>query len=255
MSDEFDQLVDVLHKLRGKCPWDRAQTADSIKPYLIEETYEVIEAIDSKEAGSLKEELGDLLIQILFHAEIAKENGDFGIHDVLSATREKLIRRHPHVYAGDRVALTKESVLSRWEEIKKEEQPEKSRFAGVPKALPALLKAWRVQEKVKRVGFDWDKTEDVVKKVREEWEELAQAIHTEDSASIAHELGDLFFSLVNLTRHLKHNPEEVLQVAVKRFTSRFDKMETLSEQEGNPLKGLSLSEMDRLWEQVKQEER
>ncbi len=252
----FAKLVEIMETLRGEngCPWDKAQKREDLKTYLVEETYEVIDAIDSKSDEKLKEELGDLLLQIVFHAEISKEEGKFDIEDVSESINEKLIRRHPHVF-GDTKAKTPDVVLRNWEKIKKKEKEGKSTFDGVPKILPALLKSYRLQEKASRVGFDWEESIEVEKKIKEEWKELKNAIKTKDKEKIKEELGDLLFAIVNFSRFLKLDPEDTLQMANEKFVKRFKKMEEKARKRGEELHGMTLSEMDSLWEEAKKEEK
>ena len=263
MSEAFDRLVGVMERLRGEggCPWDREQTPESLKPFLIEEAYEVVEAIESGKAEPLCEELGDLLFQVLFHAQIAKEKKEFDIEQVLKGAYEKMTRRHPHVFSPDSsetAPLESKTVLARWEEMKKGEarnRHRKSALDGVPKQLPALLRAHQVQARAARVGFDWKRPEPVFKKVKEELEELKEAAEKEVPSRIEAEMGDLLFSLVNFSRFLNVNPEDALRGAVERFVGRFQKMESEVERQGASLHGLSPAEMDRLWERAKGSEK
>ncbi len=263
MSEAFDRLVGIMTRLRGKegCPWDREQNHDTLKPFLVEEAYEVIEAIDSGKADALREELGDLLFQVLFHAEIATEAGRFDIDDVLHTTSEKMTRRHPHVFLeNNRCAPAPDSteVLARWEDIKKKEARNKDRNSaldGVPKSLPPLLRAHQLQARAARVGFDWRSPEPVFSKVEEEFEELREALKEADPVKIEDELGDLLFSIVNLARFNKINPEDALRKTIRRFTERFQSIETLAKEQGKPIEALSLDEMNVYWEQAKDKER
>ncbi|RME68296.1 MAG: nucleoside triphosphate pyrophosphohydrolase [Nitrospirae bacterium] len=253
----FERLLKIMEQLRSEdgCPWDRAQTHETLKSYLIEEAYEVLEALDRKDPEKIKEELGDLLFQIVFHAQIAREEGVFSMEDVLEKINQKMVSRHPHVFGQDRVN-TKEEVLERWDEHKKREGKLKdSLMEGLPRALPALLKALRAQERAERVGFDWDDTEGIFEKIKEETEELRQAIKANDHEAVFSEIGDLLFSIVNLSRHLKVNPEEALRRATDRFIERFRAMELLARDKGLSLQEMSLQEMDKLWEEVKTAER
>lgn len=262
MSEAFDALVEVMARLRGEggCPWDREQTAESLKPFLIEEAYEVLEAIESGRAEPLCEELGDLLFQVLFHAEIAKEHHLFDIETILKTTTEKMTRRHPHVFAPegkDASPMESKTVLAKWEEIKKKEdrhRDRKSALDGIPKQLPALLRAHQLQARAARVGFDWKTPEPVLAKVEEEVQELREAVASQDTVGIENELGDLLFSIVNVARFLKINPEDALRGTIQRFTGRFQKMEAAAENKNGGLKSLSLKEMDALWEEAKLDE-
>jgi tetrapyrrole methylase family protein/MazG family protein len=283
MATAFEQLVEVLRRLRGEggCPWDRQQTRESLTPYLLEETHEVLEAIETGRSDALREELGDLLFQVLFHAQIAYEAGEFDICDVVEGTVQKMTRRHPHVFGqeegtladgGAMAGLSAEQVLTRWESRKRQEPGHRGRASsvdGVPRTLPALVRAHQVQAKAARVGFDWPDLSSVRVKVEEEWRELAGAIEVESRTRQEEELGDLLFAVVNVARHLRCDPEMALQRATHRFIDRFQRMERLAEGEGRPLVHISsagtsqhdragdewtLSELDRLWEQVKREE-
>ncbi len=262
MSKTFDALVEVMNRLRseGGCPWDREQNHSSLKPYLIEEAYEVIDAIDSEKPEALCEELGDLLFQVLFHSQIAKERGAFDIESVLKTVNEKMTRRHPHVFAkGDKQqeALKSQSILARWEEIKLKEPGNRERLSaldGVPKSLPPLLRAHQIQARAARVGFDWKSPEPVLEKVEEELQELREAIEEKKLTKIENELGDLLFSIVNYARFIKVNPEDAMRGSIKRFTERFQIVEATAKQNGGDLGALSLDEMNLLWEAAKSEE-
>jgi tetrapyrrole methylase family protein/MazG family protein len=272
MSERFSKLIDLMATLRAPdgCPWDRKQTHESLKPYLLEEAYEVLETIDHRDTAKLKEELGDVLLQVIFHSQIASESGTFTIDDVVDHLAAKLVRRHPHVF-GDPAAATKpangEQVLSQWEEIKRAERQAaggtQSALNGVPKALPALLRAYQVQARASRVGFDWSHDAaglaDVFKKIAEEIGELQTALAAEAAPSpsassrdeVAGELGDLLFSLVNLARFLKVNPEDALRLSTNRFVDRFVLVESQAAEQQRPLSGMTASELDGLWEQAK----
>jgi tetrapyrrole methylase family protein/MazG family protein len=246
------ELVNVMARLRSKdgCPWDREQSHESLKPYIIEETYEVLDAIDRKDDEELREELGDLLLQIVFHAQIAAEEGRFTIDDVARTIVEKLRRRHPHVF-GDVEVEDSGEVLKNWEEIKKKEG-KISVLDGVPEGLPALLKAQRIQEKVQRVGFDWQSIGGTFDKVREEIAELERAIDEGDSAGIEDEFGDILFSLVNVARFLDIDAEESLRQTAKKFSTRFRYIENRVAEIGErPIEDYSLEELDSLWEEAK----
>jgi tetrapyrrole methylase family protein/MazG family protein len=249
---DISALVDVMKRLRGKggCPWDREQNHESLKPYLIEEAYEVLDAIDKNNDKALREELGDLLLQIVFHAQIAAEENRFTIEDVAAAIVEKLRRRHPHVF-GEITVKDSDEVLRNWEEIKKGEGKE-SVLSGVPGGLPALLRARRVQEKAKRVGFDWDSIDGVMAKVNEEMRELKEASESGDRVRVDEEFGDLLFSLVNFSRFLRVDAEDSLRKTIDKFSSRFQRMERLAREKGkSSLESCTLEEMDRLWEEAK----
>ena len=246
-GEEFNQLFEVIWRIRRDCPWDKEQTHESIRKYLIEECFEAAEAIDNKDPGRLKEELGDILIQVIFHSILAEEEGSFRLTDVLQETREKLIRRHPHVF-GNKNLQTGEEVLKQWEEIKNKEGRD-SVLAGVPKDLPSLLRAYRITEKAKAVGFDWEGAEDVWMKVEEEMGELKEAIDKKEG--MEEEIGDVLFALVNLSRHLGIDPEAALRKAIRRFTERFSKIEERAKEKGVSLEEMSLEEMDDIWEEAK----
>ena len=254
-NNEFNELVNIIKKLRDKngCPWDREQTKDSIKLYLIEEVYELLEAIDEKNPDKIKEELGDLLFQIIFHAELAEEQNEFDVFDVCLNVKEKMIRRHPHVFGNSKVSCSKE-VLEQWEDIKRKESKNadrKSALDGIPKELPSLLRAFRYQEKAAKVGFDWEKIDQVIEKVEEEMAELKQTLSKKDKIEMEHELGDVLFSLVNVGRFIKLNPEEAMRKAIDRFFERFKYIETETTKRGLDLKDLSLQEMDKYWNEAK----
>ncbi|MBC7962638.1 MAG: nucleoside triphosphate pyrophosphohydrolase [Steroidobacteraceae bacterium] len=254
---DFDQLLTIMRKLRGPggCPWDAEQTHESLTRYLLEETYEVIEAIDDKSPQHLKEELGDLLLQPVFHAAIAEEKGDFTINDVISTLCEKLIRRHPHVF-GDLEIKDSQAQIENWERIKKEEKGAErpSALSGIPNHLPALLKAHKISEKASRVGFDWEHSDQVFAKVMEELHEFEEAWAGGDPQRMEDELGDLLFSIVNLGRFLALDPEEALRKTINRFQKRFSYVEEALHGQGKQMQNTSLEEMDRLWEQAKKEE-
>ena len=238
--------------LRGPegCPWDKAQDHKSLKPYLIEEAYEVLEAIDNDNPEELSEELGDLLLHIVFHARIASENGQFDIEDICRKISDKLIQRHPHVFT-DKKQISTSEVLDRWEEIKFQNNKKQSILAGVPRSLPALLKAYRIQEKVGRIGFDWREAKDVVAKIKEEIAEFEKAVDNQDQEEIHDELGDLLFSIVNLSRHLGLRAEEALDDTNNRFIRRFNYIEQKLAEAGKSPIDSTLEEMDALWEESK----
>jgi tetrapyrrole methylase family protein/MazG family protein len=250
----FYDLVEVMRRLREKdgCPWDREQNHETLKPYLVEETYEVLEAIDKKDDIHLMEELGDLLLQIVFHAQIEAEEGRFTIDDVAAEIVKKLKRRHPHVFGTVKVD-TPDQVLENWEHIKKSEGKE-SVLDGVPKELPALLKARRVQEKVKRVGFDWEDIDGAMRKVTEEVKELGDALAHGDEKHAKEEFGDVLFSLVNVSRFLGIDAEDALRKTIDKVMERFRYLEQkVREKPGKPLEQYTLEELDRLWESAKDE--
>ncbi len=249
---EFDRLIEVMRRVKVECPWDRKQTHESIRQYFIEETYEVIDAIDTQNDNNLVEELGDVLCQVLFHSLLAEERQKFSISDVCNAIADKLIQRHPHVFGDTKVNNTEE-VLQNWEHIKMKEGKKKSVLDGVPKHLPALIKAYRIQSKAERVGFDWDNPDDVVAKIDEELQEFHEAIKSNESpAAIEEELGDFLFSLVNFSRKIEVNPEDALRKTIRKFESRFKYVEKTLKEHGSSVKDASLEEMDILWNEAKE---
>lgn len=249
------RLEAVVALLRGEdgCPWDRKQTLESLKPYLIEEAYELLDAIDADDLALHREELGDVLLQVVLQTQIRRERGEFDLDEVSHALAEKLIRRHPHVF-GDVEVADSEEVMRNWEAIKadeKSDQASRSAIAGVPRHLPALLRAQRVQSKAARVGFDWSDIHDVHAKVDEELAELMEAIDQGDPAAIAHEMGDILFSLVNLSRFLKIDAETAMTGTVERFMQRFRGVESRVWAEDRQVRDCTLEELDRHWEAVK----
>jgi len=248
-GQKFQDLADIMQKLRLECPWDREQTHDSIKGATIEETYELIEAIDMKDYDEMKSELGDLLLHILFHSVIAQENKHFSINEVIDTIKDKLIRRHPHVFSEVKVNGTEE-IVRNWEEIKLSEGRE-SVLEGVPKNLPSLARAHRLQEKASKVGFDWEIKEDVWKKVIEEIEEMHETERRGDKAELEKELGDVFFALTNYARFLGINPENALRRTNDKFISRFNYIEKKIKETGKKLSDSTLQEMDKYWEESK----
>lgn len=272
MSDRFQKLTDLMAALRAPngCPWDRKQTHESLKPYLLEETYEVLDTIDQQDRTKLPEELGDVLLQVLFHSQIAAEAGAFTIDEVMEQLADKLIRRHPHVFpngSNDPIPANADQVLAKWEDIKRAERQAAGRpesvLDGVPQTLPALLRAYQIQARASRVGFDWSRDQagfdQVLNKVEEEIRELRMALRLPPSAGetstrqqeIAAEFGDVLFSLVNLARFVKVNPEDTLRQAINRFVKRFQFIEQQAAQSGRAVGDLSLDEMNRLWEEAK----
>ncbi|RLJ70993.1 tetrapyrrole methylase family protein/MazG family protein [Hydrogenivirga caldilitoris] len=241
----FEELVKVMEELRSKCPWDREQTHESLKKYLIEEAYEVLDAIDSKDDEKLKEELGDLLLQPVFHAQIAKERGAFNIYEVIDNLVKKLIERHPHVF-GD---ANPEEVLKNWE--KKKMEGRESVLEGIPKHLPALMRSQKLQDKASQVGFDFTDISQVFEKIEEEINELKESLEKGDRNNIKHEIGDILTAVVELARFVGVDAEEALQEANDRFIRRFSYIEVRAREEGRDLKDMSLEEMDKLWEEGK----
>jgi MazG family protein len=247
-----------MTRLRGPdgCPWDRKQTLPDLKPYVIEEAYEVVDAIDRDDREALLEEVGDMLLEAVFIAEITREEGTFDVYDSITAIHDKLVRRHPHVF-GDVEAGDAEEVLVNWEKLKSEERKaeNKSVLSGVPQSMPALLKASRLTEKASRVGFDWRRTEDVFEKLDEEMAELREAVASGEQTRIHDEIGDLLFTIANIARKVNVNAEEALQSTNRKFMSRFQSMESQVHAAGRNLDQLELEEMDRLWDEAKAAER
>ncbi len=256
--DDFRKLVDIMSRLRaeGGCEWDRAQTHASLRQYLLEEAHEVLDAIAAGEPSLLCEELGDLLLQILFHAQIAKEAGAFDIDDVIARITEKMVRRHPHVFSNA-TADTPEAVSLQWDRIKRtvENRNHPSLVGGVPKTFPSLLRAAKITKKAARVGFDWETTDQVLAKVDEEVAELKEAVERGREDELEHELGDILFALVNLARFLKVNPEIALRSANARFERRFAAMEKIAAESGHSIEGTDLATLDKFWEMAKKRTR
>lgn len=246
-------LKEIAAILRGEngCAWDRAQTSKTLKSYLIEETYELYDAIEEGDVQSIKEELGDVLYQVYAHSQIAEEEGKFSIDDVANGIAEKLIRRHPHVF-GNEGRKEKEQISIDWEKIKKKEKKAgQSILEGIPAHTPSLLKAYRVQQKVSRVGFDWEKIDDVVCKLDEEIGEFKEALTTQNRDHLVEEIGDILFCLANISRFLSINPEEALKKTIDKFIVRFRFIEKEAAAFGKELSQMSLAEMDALWEKAK----
>ncbi|HVS30981.1 MAG TPA: nucleoside triphosphate pyrophosphohydrolase [Thermoanaerobaculia bacterium] len=250
----FEELVQLMTTLRGPggCPWDREQTLPDLKPFVIEEAYEVVDAIDRDDRSALAEEVGDLLLEAVFIAEITRQEGSFDIFDAVGLVHDKLVRRHPHVFAGVE-ADDAGQVLVNWEKLKNEERKaeNKSVLSGVPNALPALLKSSRLTEKAARVGFDWRRTEDVFHKLDEEIAELREAVAAGTPKEIHDEIGDLLFTIANIARKVNVNPEEALQSTSRKFMRRFASMESAVRERGQNLDELTLEEMDALWDAAK----
>ncbi|MBC7904700.1 MAG: nucleoside triphosphate pyrophosphohydrolase [Gemmatimonadaceae bacterium] len=247
----FQRLAIIMDELREKCPWDRKQTIASLRQLTIEELYELTDAISEEDWPGIKEELGDLMLHILFYSKIGSEKNQFTLPEVLNGIAEKLISRHPHVY-GDVKAETDEAVKQNWEKLKLKEG-KKSILSGVPASLPSMIKAMRLQEKAKQVGFEWDNKEQVWEKVKEEMEELKEAMNAHDSNHTEEEFGDLIFSLVNYARFLQIDAENALERTNKKFISRFTKMEEMATAQGKGLADMTLSEMDELWNSIKKQ--
>jgi MazG family protein len=258
-GEEFLRLVEIMARLRspGGCPWDHKQTFDTIKSYLLEETYEVMEAIDRRNWPELMDELGDLLLQPVFFAQMASEEGLFDIADSLRAINQKLVRRHPHVF-GDATANTAEEVKLRWDEIKRQERAEKgaekpaeSVLDGVPRSIPALVEALKISKKAAGVGFEWPDIGGVLDKLQEESRELAEARQTQDQASIEYEVGDLLFTLTNLARFLRVDPEQALRKTNARFRDRFRHIEQSIAASGHTVQETPLERLEELWQEAK----
>jgi len=249
--EAFDRLLGIMDELREKCPWDKKQTIESLRTLTIEETYELADAIIKNDMQELKKELGDLLLHIVFYAKIGSERKTFDITDVIQGINEKLIHRHPHVF-GDVEVKDHREVEENWEEIKmKEKDRDNSVLSGVPESLPALVKANRIQQKVRGVGFDWDERNQIWDKVKEELEELQHEVETEDQEKIEAEFGDLFFSLINAARLYDVDPETALERTNKKFIKRFNYLEEQTIKKGKSLRDMNLNEMNVVWEAAK----
>lgn len=251
---QFERLLNIMDDLREKCPWDKKQTIESLRHLTIEETYELCDAIINDDLQELKGEIGDLMLHMVFYSKIASERNAFDIEDVLRNVCDKLIHRHPHIY-GDVKAETEEEVKANWEKLKLEEgsqsSEKKSVLKGVPKSMPSLVKAVRIQDKVKGVGFDWDNKEQVWEKVQEEIDEFKSEVDAANHQNMEQEFGDLMFSLVNYARFIGINPEDALEKTNKKFVNRFKKMESAINNEGKELNAMNLNEMNQYWEAAK----
>jgi MazG family protein len=250
-ATEFERLIKIMDDLREQCPWDKKQTIETLRQLTIEETYELTDAITEGSWKDIKEELGDILLHIVFYAKIATEKKEFTLDDVINSVCEKLIFRHPHIY-GDVKVEDEEEVKRNWEKLKLKEG-KKSVLGGVPKSLPAMVKAMRLQEKAKQVGFEWENKEQVWNKVEEETTELFEAITCGDANKIEDEMGDLFFSLINFARFLQVDAENALERTNKKFISRFSKMEEAAQGTGKALQDMTLEEMDAIWDKIKRQ--
>lgn len=260
LSSNFKNLVEIMETLRSKdgCPWDKEQTHESLKSCLIEEVYEIVDAVDSKDPEQLKEELADLFFLIIFYCKIADDSDNFDINNMLEVCLEKMTRRHPHVF-GDKTAEDASAALDQWNEIKKKERElkqndknsNKSIVDNVPNHMPALQKAQKIQKKVARVGFDWEVVEDVIAKVHEELEEVKEAINNNEKEQIAEEIGDLLFAVVNLSRFLKLDSEDLLRKSISKFTGRFKKVEMRVAALGKKIEDCTLGELDGIWNEIK----
>lgn len=253
--EAFNRLLDIMDELREKCPWDHKQTFQSLRANTIEETYELCDAIIDNDKPNIVKELGDVLLHIVFYAKMGSETNDFDIKDVCDKLCDKLIFRHPHVFGNTKVNGTDE-VLQNWEELKlKEKGGNKSVLAGVPKSLPSMIKAYRIQDKARNVGFDWEKREDVWEKVNEEMNEVKTEIEKKDKDNIEGEFGDLLFSIINAARLYDINPDDALERTNKKFIRRFNYLEQHAKEDGRHLKDMTLNEMDKYWNEAKQEEK
>ncbi len=252
--EKFAELLDIMDRLRAECPWDREQTNESLRHLTIEETYELSDALLSKNSKAVCGELGDLMLHIVFYAKIGSESGAFDMADVLDGINRKLINRHPHIF-GDVEVSSAQEVADNWEKIKLEREGKKSVLEGVPKSLPPLVKAYRMQEKVSGVGFDWENKDQVWDKVIEELNELKYEVNNgADPARLESEFGDLLFALVNYARFIKVNPEDALENTNRKFLRRFAYLEKKAEENGLRLSDMTLSEMDVFWEESKKQE-
>ncbi|MBP6611780.1 MAG: nucleoside triphosphate pyrophosphohydrolase [Paludibacter sp.] len=248
---EFSRLLQIMTELRAKCPWDKEQTFESLRTLTIEETYELADAIIKDDKKEIRKELGDLLLHIVFYAELGSETGDFDIYDVCKGLCEKLIYRHPHIFA-DTVAADSEAVMQNWEQLKlKEKGGNKTVLSGVPVSLPAIIKAQRIQDKARSVGFDWEQRTQVWEKVQEEINEFKAEVEVLDKDKMEAEFGDILFSLINAARLYDINPENALERTNKKFTDRFNYLESKTISQGRDLKTMTLAEMDEIWEEAK----
>lgn len=263
-GDRFSDLVTIMRTLRspGGCPWDREQTLRSLRPFLLEETYEALEAIDRGDPASLREELGDLLFEVVFLAQIADEQGDFSIADAIETIATKLVRRHPHVFGDDDRAQSADEVLGRWEELKRDERAAAgdkptTTLAGVPGTLPGLLRAYEYGSRAASLGFDWERASDVIAKIEEEIREVRDALATAhaDPAALEEEVGDLLFAIANLSRKLGVEPENALRAANDKFATRFTELERRFAERGLPMKAAGLEALEAEWQALKRDVR
>jgi tetrapyrrole methylase family protein/MazG family protein len=253
---DLQELLKIMEALRGEkgCPWDKEQTRESLKPYIIEEAYELFEAIEENDPEHIKEELGDLLFQIVFQSQIARENKEFDMSDIIDKIAKKMVSRHPHVF-GNTTCSTSDEVVAQWEVQKKREgKLRESILEGVPETLPSLLRAHRLQKRAAGVGFDWEKVDDVLKKLDEEVKEFKEALGTKNKDMIEDELGDIFFMLVNISRFLGVNPEDAHRKTISKFIHRFRYIEMKAAEQGRKLSDMTLDEMDKLWDEAKGKE-
>ncbi len=247
----FERLLHIMDELREKCPWDKKQTIHTLRTLTIEETYELTDSIINNDWPGIKEELGDILLHLVFYTRIAKEENQFAVDEMINAVCDKLVYRHPHIY-GNVKAETEQEVLENWEKLKLKEG-KKSVLSGVPKSLPATVKAIRLQEKAGKIGFEWENKEDVYKKVAEELQELQEAVQKNDINNIEEEFGDVIFSLINYSRFLHIDAETALEKTNKKFMHRFEQMEQMAMQHGKALADMNLEEMDALWNEIKKQ--
>ena len=253
---DFKELLNIMEKLRGEkgCPWDKEQTRDSLKPYIVEEAYELLEAIEENDPEKIKEELGDLLFQIVFQSQIARENKEFDMSDIIDMIAKKMVSRHPHVF-GNTTCSTSDEVVAQWEVQKKREgKLRESILEGVPETLPSLLRAHRLQKRAAGVGFDWERADDVFKKLDEELKEFKEALGTKNKDMIEDELGDIFFMLVNISRFIGVNPEDAHRKTISKFIHRFRYIEMKAAEQSRTLSDMTLDEMDKLWDEAKSRE-
>jgi XTP/dITP diphosphohydrolase len=251
--EAFGRLLDIMDDLRAGCPWDKKQTMETLRPLTIEETYELGDAVLDQDLPEVKKEIGDILLHMVFYAKIAEEKEAFDMADVLESIAEKLIHRHPHIY-GDAAAEDEETVKANWETLKLKEGKQ-SVLEGVPKSLPAMVKATRIQEKARGAGFDWEETKQVWEKMEEELAELKTEILADDAKKMESEFGDLLFSMINVARFLKIDPESALERTNKKFITRFQFMEVLAKKESKAISDYSLSELEEFWQAAKELER
>lgn len=255
-GEAFQRLCEVMDRLRTTCPWDKAQTLESMKPYLIEETYEVLHALDSSDVAAHREELGDLVFQVVFQSRIRQEEpGGFDVADVCQGIADKLIRRHPHVFGPDAGGTTQEGVRATWEELKRQERAGKSALHGVPPSLPALQRAQKIGEKAARVGFDWPDAQSVVAKIEEELAELKEAMASGNRAHVRAEMGDLLFSVTQLARFVDHSAEDALRETIDRFSRRFTYVEDRLREQGRTADAAGMEALEALWQEAKQAEK
>ncbi len=255
-SEAVKRLSDIIELLRKECPWDKVQTHQTLRKCMLEEAYEVADAIDNMDFANLREELGDVMLQVIFHASLAAENGNFSLKDVINDECEKMIRRHPHIFSNED-AKNVDKVLEKWENVKRKEKGQKTqleRLTSVPKALPALTRSYKVQARAAEVGFDWDDVSGAFSKIHEETDELAEACRSFEKDAIAGELGDLLFSIVNVARFLDVDPEYALTLTSEKFISRFGYIEEAADAAGLKLTDMTLAEMDKLWDEAKAKE-